>query len=295
MNTTDFVLVGTDFSPASDEAIRQASDWAGREGASLLICHALPQVIGSNPLFPDRSAHQQEALADLQRRVLDGIDRQVKTCTHRNPVAFEAVVTTGDPASALLRVAEERKVIGIVVGTTDSAAPGHTAERVIRYATCTVLMSKKMDHQGRVLVATDLSDPSLPAINAGIRSARERGAKLTLLHCLESPISPVVDGAMGMVWQPEFPDEIIMERRAAILGRLRRILEVAGAEGDIRCETGNPGATILRVAEEERSELLVLGSHGHSGWMRVLLGSVAEWVVRAAPTSLQVVRIGKDR
>lgn len=295
MSSNRNILVGTDFSPASDEAIQQADFWAQREGLPLLICHALPQIIGSNPMFPERTVLQQEALLSLERRVLERIEQQVGACTRRMPDAFEVVVTTGDPSAALLRVAAERGVEGIVVGTSPSPDRSHTAERVVRYATCTVLMAKKAESRGRVLVATDLSDPSLPAINAGIKAAQERGAQLTLLHCLEWPVAPIVDGAMGMVWQPDLPEEVILEKRSVVLDRLKRILEVAGAEGDVRCERGIPADTILRVAEEERSELLVLGSHGQSGWKAVSLGSVAEWMVRAAPTSIQVVRAERGR
>lgn len=143
-------------------------------------------------------------------------------------------------------------------------------------------------------IATDLSEPSLPAINAGIKAARERGSRLTLLHCLEWPVAPIVDGSMGMVWLPDVPEDVMLEKRAAVQDRLKRILEVAQAEGDIRCETGMPRDTILRVAEEEHSELIVLGSHGHSAWAHMALGSVTEWIVRAAPTSIQVVRVGRD-
>lgn len=291
MNTPKNILVGTDFSPASDEAIHQAAIWADREEASLLICHALPQILGVNPLFPERFSRQQELLADLQQKVLNRIEQQVGACSHRASDTFEIVVATGDAASSLLRIAAERNAHGIVVGATDPSSPGHTAERVVRYATCTVLMAKKTEPSGHVLVATDLSDPSLPAINAGIRAAESRGARLTLLHCLEWPVMPIVDGAMGMVWQPDLPEEVLLEKRAVVRDRLTRILEVARAEGDIRCETGMPTETILRVAAEERSDLIVLGSHGHSAWTQVALGSVSEWILRAAPTSVQVVRM----
>lgn len=286
-----FLLVGTDFSSASDEALVQAEAWAQREGIGLRVCHVLPQLVGSNPMFPERTALQQATLTTLQTRVLDRIEQQVLACTQRSPETIEAIVETGDPASALLRLAKQDNVRGIVVGATDPSSPGHTAERVVRYATCTVLMAKMTEPSGRVLVATDLSNPSLPAINAGIQAAEDRGARLTLLHCLEWPVMPIVDGAMGMVWQPDLPEEVILEKRAAIQDRLTRILEVARAEGDIRCETGTPTETILRVAAEEHSELIVLGSHGQSAWAHVALGSVTEWILRAAPTSIQVVRM----
>jgi universal stress protein E len=290
MNSAGFILVGTDFSQASDEAVTQASRWAERESLPLLVCHALPQMVGSNPLFPERAALQQEVLTQLQPWALDRIDQQVRACTRRGPGAFEAVVAAGDPASVLLRVAEERSARGMVVGARSPADFGHTAERVVRYAHCTALLAKQTEPGGRVLVATDLSDRSLTAVNAGIQAARERGARLTLLHCLEWPGSPIIDSAMGMVWQPAVTEEMILDKRAGVLERLRQILEVAGADGEIRCETGWPAVTILRIAEEERCGLLVLGSHGHSGWMRVALGSVTEWVLRAAPASILVVR-----
>ncbi len=167
-------------------------------------------------------------------------------------------------------------------------------DQLDQFVLCEAVVDGLPQMETQLSIATDLSEPSLPAINAGIKAARERGSRLTLLHCLEWPVAPIVDGSMGMVWLPDVPEDVMLEKRAAVQDRLKRILEVAQAEGDIRCETGMPRDTILRVAEEEHSELIVLGSHGHSAWAHMALGSVTEWIVRAAPTSIQVVRVGRD-
>ena len=63
---------------------------------------------------------------------------------------------------------------------------------------------------------------------------------------------------------------------------------------DLKIETifkeGSPGHEIIRVAEEENSDLIVLGTHGHKGWKRFALGSVAEFVGRHAPCAVFTVR-----
>ena len=63
---------------------------------------------------------------------------------------------------------------------------------------------------------------------------------------------------------------------------------------DLEVETifteGKPGHEIVRVAEELKADLIVLGTHGHSGWKRFTLGSVAEFVGRHAPCAVITIR-----
>ena len=63
---------------------------------------------------------------------------------------------------------------------------------------------------------------------------------------------------------------------------------------DLKVETifteGDPGHEIIRVAEEENADLIVLGTHGYTGWKRFTLGSVAEFVVKHAPCAVFIIR-----
>lgn len=291
------ILVGTDFDPASDEAIRQGLRWAADCGWRLAVCHVLPEIVGSNPLFPERAIYQQDTILELQRKVLLQIEQQVGRCTNLEPHQFESRVEIGVPASTLVRLGHAEDVHGLVVGGEARSSNafftlGTTAERIVRYATESVLLARKSPHSGHVLAATDLSDPGIPVLHAAAREARARSARLTLLHCVELPMQVLIDGSMGMAL-PVVSEEQRLQQQETALARLRAAAEREGVEAEILCETGLAIETILHTAQERQSELIVMGSHGRTGMGRFMLGSVAESVLRQAQTSVKVVRLAE--
>ncbi|HQL48802.1 MAG: Universal stress protein [Acidobacteria bacterium ADurb.Bin340] len=285
------VWVASDFSSASDEAVRQADAWATRIGRPLVACHVLPELLRVNPLFPERAQAQQESLDALREHVLAKLERQMLTVTRRQPGEFQTVVEVGQAPSALVRLAEREAMHLLVIGAEAGHGLGSTARRVMHYAPVSVLVARPVAHPGHVLAATDLSDPAVPAVEAGVLEARVRGARLTVLHCLEMPVPPLVDTAMGFPAWASYTERELQGWRES--GRQRLEAMVAGHAGvmDLRCELGEASQVILETAVAERSELVVVGSHGHSGIRRVLLGSVAERVVEEVQAPVLVVRL----
>jgi nucleotide-binding universal stress UspA family protein len=296
MTTDNQILVATDFSEASDEAVRQGGAWALDRGMPLTVCHVLPEILGSNPMFPQRAMVQQQTISDLQQYFFQQIEEQVLRCTDFALGSFEALVEIGVPASVLVRLGQSGKIAGIVVGGKPSAAAslpgiGSTAERVVRYSPVSVLLARAAaTASGHVLAATDLSDPAIPVIQAAANEARARSAKLTVLHGLELALEPVLDGLMGPTWPIILEVDPSKEREAAMV-QLRSAVDRAGTEAEILCEPGDSAQTILRIAQERSSELIVVGSHGRSNLGQFLLGSVAEQVIRRAANSVLVVRM----
>lgn len=288
------VWVASDFSPASDEAVRQADAWATRTGRPLVACHVLPELLRVNPLFPERAQAQQEAIGALQEHAHARLQRQVMTCTRRETGSFETYVEVGQAPSALVRMAERGGMHLLVVGAEAHGGLGSTARRVMHYAPVSVLVARPGGARGHVLAATDLSDPAVPAVEAGALEARLRGARLTVLHCLEMPVPPLVDTAMGFPAWAAYSDAELQAWRES--GRQKLEAMVAGHVGvvDLRCESGDAARVILEVASQESSEVVVVGSHGHSGLRRVLLGSVAERVAEEAPAPVLVVRLSRS-
>jgi len=135
----------------------------------------------------------------------------------------------------------------------------------------------------RMCCAVDFSEPSRSALAAAADLARRLGAELTLLHVYEPPA---------------VANEALVERygRAAI--DLERQLGEWRAEGESRAGRpahstiliGKPAVEIERFAREGGFHLLVLGSHGRGGVERLVLGSLAERVLREAPCPVLVVR-----
>jgi nucleotide-binding universal stress UspA family protein len=160
-----------------------------------------------------------------------------------------------------------------------------------------------------VLVPTDFSGPAARALHYAIEEAELHGARLTLLHVLPprrgadvyyvagSPeplrpgsLDPFVEACLGAHAPPE-PAVVRDDRTADALTRLRDLMPDAfRGPWDAEVADGDPADTIVRFARRRRVELIVMGTHGRAGLPRMLLGSVAEKVLRLAPCPVLAVR-----
>jgi nucleotide-binding universal stress UspA family protein len=137
-----------------------------------------------------------------------------------------------------------------------------------------------------ILVATDFSEHADRALAYAAELAVGLEAELRLLHAVSIPALGIP--AMGVSY-PAMEDSIVKEAKEALAAlevRYRGRVRIAGTH----LEVGDPRDVIDRVAEETRADLIVMGTHGRRGLRRVLLGSVAEAVVRSAPCPVLIVR-----
>ena len=136
------------------------------------------------------------------------------------------------------------------------------------------------------LVPTDFSEHSAAAVRYGAELASKFGAELHLLHCVEQ--TPILYGEGGAWISPE----AIVELQAAADRQLQDV-PVDPSEGVSivrKCVDGHPFVEIVRDAKVEETDLIVLGTHGRGAIAHLLLGSVAEKVVRKAPCPVLTVR-----
>jgi universal stress protein A len=161
---------------------------------------------------------------------------------------------------------------------------GEVAGKVVRRARRSVLVARPGPGSGKILAATDFSDPSLPAITSAAEEARRRGASLTVVHNVDPELN-----AFGAVLQ-FFPDEFMAELGRGARDRLLDVLQRLGVAAEAVITRGPASFSILRLAESLPADLVVVGNSGGTGLANVLVGSVAERVVRWAPCSVLVVR-----
>ncbi len=133
-----------------------------------------------------------------------------------------------------------------------------------------------------ILHPTDFSEHSDLAFRLACALARDYGARLVLLHIVTPPM--VVYGG-GPVPPDPWPN--IEEAKAKL-----RELETHASQVRVESQTmeGEPVDLILRAAGETHSDLIVMGTHGRTALARLLLGSVAEAVLRKAPCPVLTVR-----
>jgi nucleotide-binding universal stress UspA family protein len=292
------VFAATDLSDPADEALRQAHERALAADARLTVCHVVPDLLRVNTLFPQRTIEQVGTQAALEQHSLQALVDRTCAVTGRAVDDFTPLLDRGAPYAAIVAQAERVGAELVVVGDRGASGLsrmllGSVAERVVRYAHAPVLVARAGARTGRVVVATDLSDPSLPALQAAVREGRRPGVRVTAVHCAE-PVAVFAGPDHGPAGAPVVTPASAAEERERAQANLAAALQQCGFEGDQRVVVGSPTVAILATAEELRAELIILGTRGKTGLWRVLLGSVAEAVVRHAACSVLVVRLTED-
>jgi len=291
MHTFTKVLCATDLSDAADLALKQASIVAGLYQAKLVVFHALPPAMASAPLFPHQNTAASEGFVALERRVLEALHARVGAVVGRG-AHVEVVLGSGSPHSAIVKMAESTGADLIVVGGEGPKGVARTllgavAERVIRYAHSPVWVARAGPDVGPVVIGTDFSEPARAAVDIGVEYARRTGAKVVLSHALSiqqlvPPPGPAVD-------QPAFPTwsiEDVEKLREAARVKLRAY----GGECELDVTDERPGSALPALADRAQARLICVGTAGHTGLARILLGSVAEEVVRRAACPVVVTR-----
>jgi nucleotide-binding universal stress UspA family protein len=132
-----------------------------------------------------------------------------------------------------------------------------------------------------ILHLTDFSDCAEAAFHLACSLARERSLRLIVLHVVPPPL------CHGELLTRQPPDSYYRQMEEW-LRRLRA--DNTGIDIHIRLEDGDPCEVILRTAEEDHCDLIVLGTHGRTGLSRAILGSIAEQVLRRASCPVLTMR-----
>ena len=248
--------------------------------------HRMPDPIYSP--YPEIGAYAPEVMQAAVDAAGRRLEAQIRAVAGGAEVRPRTVAGPAD--MALTAVAEEVGAGLIIVGATERGAVsrtllGTTAGRVVRNATVPVLVDGggRTGPARRVLFTTDLSDHSqavyrraLPVIQA---LSEDAGAEIRVLLVVGDDLT-VTENTRAATF------DLISERE------VRPFLQRADAEAagrQIRLRMGDAATEIAAEAEEWDADLLVLGTHGRGGMTRLLIGSVAEAVVRQPPCDVLVI------
>ncbi len=137
----------------------------------------------------------------------------------------------------------------------------------------------------RILIAIDGSAPSIDAARRGFDLAAALSAKVSTIYVVDPPVP--YSGGIGIA-----PDELLQvagRDNEQVIATLRQAVPVPEGTAHL-VRVGRPADIISQVAKDWPADMIVIGSRGRSGLGRVLLGSVAESVVRQAPCPVLVVK-----
>jgi nucleotide-binding universal stress UspA family protein len=290
------LFVAIDFSPSSDEALRQTHERALSTGAELAVCHIIPNELRSNLLFPDISRITALKFPLEMKRIAEAAAVRVAEITGRTEGQFELIVDDGTPQALILSRAEEWLADLIIMGShgQTSAADallGSVTDSIIRHAHCPVLVVRPGKRTGGIIAGTDFSDPALPALRAAADEAERTGAELTVVHSLDLVWAPAAYPALAFGGAPfTISAEHIKELEVVATQRLEESLKQLNVSGDPVVTTGPAGRALIDIASERKADLIVVGTIGRTGLRRALLGSVAETVAKGAPCSVLIIR-----
>jgi nucleotide-binding universal stress UspA family protein len=290
------ILVAIDFSEGSKAALEQAAFIAEQVGANLHVLHVwqVPEFV------PPNLGSGGPALAALGKLVESHANEElakfVADARTRGITVSHAFTELGVPSSTIVEVARRQKYELVVMGTNGRtglahALVGSVAERVVRRAPCPVVTvrepaAERAPSIKRVLAPVDYSEGSRRALDWAARLARSFGAELDVVHVWDRPSYVPGDTVVhGPGDTRRSLGELIRQNAEAQMKDFLASFSASHGEGTRefpahRLLSGEPASTLIRELEKGEHDLVIVGTHGRTGFKHFLLGSVAENLVR---------------
>jgi nucleotide-binding universal stress UspA family protein len=279
------LLLATDLSARCDRALDRAAQLAAQWQAELVALHAI-EAFGDEAEWEERIPSWRRA-PDPAQIALEQLRHDVADAA----VRITAVVERGNPAEAVVRTAATRHCDLIVTGlardeTLGRLGLGTTVTRLLRSAPAPLLIVKGRARAPyrKIVVGTDFSEPSQRALETALRLFP--GQPVTLFHAYDAPMARIAgEGPRHM----EAHRAIAEDDLAAFLGAAP-LTDEERARIEPLLERGNPRRLIQQYAHDRGVDLIVLGTHGRSGLLNVVLGSTTREVLSALSCDALVVR-----
>ena len=138
----------------------------------------------------------------------------------------------------------------------------------------------------KILCPVDFSNDSFAALDYAVDFAKQSEGKLILLHVVDNPLAEQY-GPSGQNFYAEV--EHAFEKSKELLAKVAQT-HAAGVSCEAVVVRGNPYEEIIDLAKEQQADVIVMSTHGRTGPQRLVIGSVAEKVVRTAPCPVFTVR-----
>lgn len=279
------ILVATDLTPASQDVVSLGVTIARKFHSQVILITVIPEIHTSS-ISPDAI---KQGVVKLLKEAGDVISKE-------GIASVETEVAIGSAFDQIVKYAVDRDVNLVVIGAgdkkeTDKYQLGVTAEKVMRACPKPVWVTKRgcAPDLGNILVPVDFSDASERALRNAVLMAKSFGAKLTVLHVVEG-LSNVYPGRP--IVKPDEQGSFKKEQETEFARFLQRF-DFHGVNWTKVVLTGEPSEEILKTARDMKEPLIIMGSEGRTGLSRILMGSVAEKVVRELPCSMVTVKSGE--
>ncbi len=252
---------------------------AEASGATLQIVHVL-EPVAEAMIEPAHARLMRDHQRIEARKLAEWIDA-------RSSVPVELEVVTGSPSWAIAERAKSSSLVVLGSSSIDNFSVGPVALRVARMSRADTLIVRRQPRvpYRRIIAAVDFSEQSRVAVDHSLASFPE--AEVTVLYSLPARFDPLLADA-GLF------DVELTASRSHRLGRAEERMEQFAErwKGSVRTEVvdGPPTSTIAETLRRRGADLVAVGSRGASSTRMVLLGTVAEGLVWAAPCDVLVAR-----
>jgi nucleotide-binding universal stress UspA family protein len=288
------ILLAMDTSSASQAALDEIGTRPWPAGSSFDVLSVVE---------PSHLWTTSEVAREAAPRARRTVEKAAEQLCSKGQVAAGTTLS-GDPKTVILDRARNMGAELVVVGSHGVSALtrfllGNVAATVLRYAPCSVEVVRaragNRDQPMRVLLATDGSESSELAARSIAERPWPAGTEIRLLSVVEL----ILPGTLGLLESPFIDSAFVESARAQAMKRSqdaiaqgRQTLSTVGLDvsESISVLLATPKAVILDEAARWGADLIVVGSHGHHGLDRFLLGSVSETIAMHAGCSVEVVR-----
>ncbi len=301
------ILLAVDGSPCSLAAVEEAARRQWPAGSEIEIVSAMelptPVVVGTLPMPDTYYGEWEKAIED---QAAANTARALTRLQEKGGAEISATTKTlrGEPKVAILEEAERWGADLLIVGTHGYNAferfwLGSVSRAIASHAHCSVLIVRKPETSVggsafRILLAVDGSECGNLAVDEVANGSWPAGSEVCVLSAIHLPMSPTPE-----TWA--LPDSYYAQVEKEGREHAQEVIEnvvarLKASERDIpltvssKAVVGHAEETIISAAKEWKADLIVLGSHGYSGFKRFLLGSVSQAVASHAPCSVEIVR-----
>jgi hypothetical protein len=288
---TEKLLLATDGSQFSEGAIREAIRLAKQCSSKLTAI----TVIETNAEYETIAPQLLERSEKAAREHLEA----VKALAKNEGIDCATSILEGEESfNFIAEEAAKTKASMIIMGRRGRTGlkrltMGSTTARVIGHAPCSVLVVPRAAQVGftSIVTATDGSSYSTAAASEAIGIAKRNNSKLTVLAVVPAELATPMDVDFSTARQ-----ELIAEKEMQAAEKNAKAVKDAAQKEGVAAQafvmTGKPADAIIETAKEKAADLIVLGSHGRTGLVRLLMGSVAERVIVLSDRPVLVVKGG---
>jgi nucleotide-binding universal stress UspA family protein len=283
------ILVATDFSAGAARAVARAAMLPLAPESTIVLLHVLAESSNSE-IDKKREAEARRALAATWTAAAPGRNGAAKP-------RFREEIRRGKPFVEIIRCARELAAELVVIGRHKSRRVrdlflGSTAERVIRKGDLPVLLVNREPKgpYSHPLIATDLEETSRRALELALRLIDPRVRAIDVVYAYEVPFEgALLQGNVAPKQIARRREEFRKSAHAALDEFLARLGETRMRWKKLVRE-GDPRRVVCGQVVRRHPDLVALGTHGRTGLAHILIGSVAETVVREVPCDVLVAR-----